>query len=198
MTSASSAKAYPIYDFETYLDLEANATNRNEYCHGHIYAMAGGELNHDTIKMTATLILGGKLSASTCFMTSSDFKVATQQRDAAFYPDLAIHCHPRPKAKTTILESPSFILEVLSPSTRRYDLTTKRKEYFRIPSLRHYLLIDSETPSVLLYTRDANQTWPKDPQSFTGPKATIPLTALKINLKLKDLYRQNRPPLNPS
>lgn len=54
--------------------------------------------------------------------------------------------------KTTILESPSFILEVLSPSTRHYDLNAKRKEHFRIPSL--------------------------------------PLTALKINLKLKDLYRQ--------
>jgi len=69
-------------------------------------------------------------------------------------------------------------------------LTTKRKEYFRVSSLRHYLLIDSETPSVLLYTRDANQTWPKDPQSFTDPKATIPLTALKLSLKLKDLYHQ--------
>lgn len=188
--SSALAANLPKYDFDTYLDIEAHASNRHEYFHGYIYAMAGGELNHDTIKMTATLILGDKLSASFCFMTSSDFKVATQNRDAVFYPDLAVHCHPRPKNKTTILEAPSLILEVLSPSTRKFDLSTKRKEYFRIPSLRHYLLIDSETPSVLLYTRDSNQTWPKDPLSFTDPKATIPLTALKISLKLKDLYRQ--------
>ncbi len=146
MTSAALAQSFPILDFDSYLEIESNAANKHEFYHGIVLVKADDELNHDTIKMTATLILGGKLSASTCFMTSSDFKVSSPKRNAAFYPDLAIHCHPRSKAETTILQSPSFILEVLSPSTDRYDLTTKRKEYFRIPSLRHYLLIDSATP----------------------------------------------------
>ncbi len=181
---------FPILDFDTYLEREANSTTRNEYCHGRIFPIPSGELNHDAIKTAATLILGRKLSATSCFMTSSDFKIATPKQDAVFYPDLAIHCHPRPTVKTTILQAPSLVLEVLSPSTRKYDLSTKRKEYFRIPSLRHYLLIDSESPSVLLYTRDANQTWPRDPQSFTDPKATIPLNTPQISLKLKDLYHQ--------
>jgi Uma2 family endonuclease len=190
VTASALAKSFPVYSIETYLDLEANATNRHEYSHGHIYAMAGNELSHDTIKMAVTLLFGSKLSASSCFMTSSDFKVATPNNAAVFYPDLAVHCHPRPTDKTTILSAPSLVVEILSPSTRRYDLTAKRKEYFRIPSLRHYLLIDSETLSVLLYTRDSNQTWPKDPLTFTDPKSLIPLTALKIKVKLKDLYHQ--------
>jgi len=190
VTSASLANTFPVYDFETYLDLEANASNRNEYFYGHILAMAGGTDSHSATKVAATLLLGRLLASKPCYIRDSDMKIATPNSNAAFYPDLSVFCNQKPDRNATAYDAPSLIVEVLSPSTRRYDLTTKRKEYFRIPSLRHYLLIDSETPSVLLYTRDANQTWPKDPQSFTDPKATIPLTALKINLKLKDLYRQ--------
>ncbi len=190
MPGSALTKTFPSFDFKTYLEIEAHATHKNEYYYGHIYAMAGGTFIHSATIIAATLLFGRLLDAKSCFIQNSDMKIATPNADAVFYPDLSIHCNQTPARNATFHESPTLILEVLSPSTRTYDLTTKRKEYFRIPSLRHYLLIDSECPSVLRYTRDANQTWPKDPQTFTSPKDTISLPALKISLKLKDLYRQ--------
>lgn len=74
-------------------------------------------------------------------------------------------------------KSPILILRILSPSTRNYDLTTKRKEYFLIPSLRHYLLIDSETVSASLFSRKEPQVWPKEPLHFSSPTDSIPLSA---------------------
>lgn len=153
--------------------------------------MAGADLRHDTIKNNSNALFLAKLRSSSCFLTSSDFKVATAKRDVVFYPDLAIHCHARPQTPTQILDSPTLVLEILSPSTRKYDLTAKRKEYFRIPTLRHYLLLDSEAVEATLFTRDAKATWPKDPERFSDPKSLIPLPALGFSLKLRDLYRDS-------
>lgn len=55
--------------------------------------------------------------------------------------------------------------------------------------------ITAKSPTLVLEilspsTRDADQTWPKAPQIFTDPKSLIPLTALKIKVKLKDFYHQ--------
>ncbi len=189
MTSAALAQSFPILDFETYLDIESNAVNRYEFYHGVVYPIAGLTNAHHILCSAAQFQLSRLLAKRNCYVLA-EARVVSPNSAASFYADVSVHCDQVLPPKGLATTSPTIVVEVLSPSTRKFDLNAKRKEYFRIPSLSHYLLIDSETPSVLLYTRDANQSWPKDPQSFTGPKAAIPLTALKINLKLKDLYRQ--------
>lgn len=181
---------FPLYDFDTYLDIETNSSTKHEFYQGHIYAMAGGTFNHAVMITAASLAFGRKLSTTSCFITSTDWKVSTPQDTAAFYPDLSIHCNQKPGGASLIAKSPTLVLEVLSASTRKYDLTTKRKEYFRIPSLRHYLLLDSESIHAILYTREPDQTWPKEPLEFKALTDLIPFSALNISLKLKDLYRQ--------
>lgn len=152
--------------------------------------MAGGSSNHSGIAVACLSLFLQKLRKKPCTVCQSDFKVVTPKDKAAFYPDGSVFCNQSLPGKAITAHSPTLILEVLSPSTRHYDLTTKRKEYFRIPSLRHYLLVDSEAVEAILYTRGGNQTWPKDPQHFTDPKALIPLSFLNISLKLSDLYQQ--------
>jgi Uma2 family endonuclease len=190
MTAAALVKALPQEDFQTYLDLEAHSGHRNEFYHGLIYAMAGGSADHSRIVVACLSIFLQKLRNKPCMVCQSDLKVVTPKEKAAFYPDASVFCNQTLSGKSIIGHSPTLILEVLSPSTRHYDLIAKRKEYFRIPSLRHYLLVDSEAVEAILYTREENQTWPKDPQHFTDPKALIPLSFLNISLKLRDLYQQ--------
>lgn len=184
------AQSLPKVDFETYLEIEANASNRHEYWNGLVYAMVGGTDNHSGISIAAIATFVSLLESKSCYVRNSDLKIETPGSRAAFYPDLSIHCDQKPTGKAITAKFPTLILEVLSPTTRSYDLTTKRKEYFRIPSLRHYLTLDSESIEARLYTRDANQTWPKDPQVFTDPKALISLSALRVKVRLKDLYAQ--------
>ncbi len=189
MTSAALAHSFPVLDFKSYIEIESNAANKHEFYHGLVYAMAGSTNSHLILCSAAQFQLSRLLAKRNCYVLS-EARVVTPNSVASFYADVSVHCDQVLPLKGLATKSPTIVVEVLSPSTRKFDLNAKRNEYFRIPSLRHYLLIDSETPAVLLYTRDANQTWPKDPQSFTDPKSTIPLTALKISFKLKDLYRQ--------
>lgn len=123
-------------------------------------------------------------------MSQLDLKIVTPGQEEAFYPDAAVFCKQSLASSDITTNSPTLILEVLSPATRNFDLNAKRKEYFRIPSLRHYLLLDSESIEAILFSRQDQEIWPKDPEGFTDPKAVIPLNALGISLKFGDLYRQ--------
>jgi len=121
-------------------------------------------------------------------MRDNDLLIETPNSNAGFYPDLSVHCIERQKGTAITAKAPALILEVLSPTTRNYDLTTKRKEYFFIPTLRHYLLLDSETVSVMLYSRQDSQPWPREPQYFSSLDARIHIPDLDINLEMKELY----------
>jgi len=47
---------------------------------------------------------------------------------------------------------------VLSPSTRHIDLSAKLADYFRLPSIAHYLIVDPERPRILHHARAKNET----------------------------------------
>jgi Uma2 family endonuclease len=191
MPPLAFAHAFPRIPFADYLDREIHSNEKHEYLHGSVYLMAGGTDRHDSIVMAVTLQLGMKLRRSRCFLRSSDMRIVTPDNDASFYPDLSIHCHAPVDGKASYLTAPTFILEVLSPSTSQYDLTTKRKEYFRIPSLCHYLLIDSESIEAHLYSRAAGQAWPRPAEIFRDLADVLALPALKAQLKLRDVYAQS-------
>lgn len=188
--ASAPVKTFPVLTLSEYLARESSAEYKSEFYYGHVYAMAGGSIDHHLIAGATYFQLAKLLRKSNCLVLVSDARIETANSNSVFYADASVHRGQEMQRKNLSSTSPTLVVEVLSPSTRKYDLTTKRKEYFRIPSLRHYLLLDSESITALLFTRGANQTWPKDPQSFTDPKDHIPLSTLGIQLKLRDLYRQ--------
>ena len=52
-----------------------------------------------------------------------------------------------------IVPAPIIILEVLSPITRARDAGAKLADYFRLPSVRHYLLVQTERRTVIHHRR---------------------------------------------
>ncbi len=50
------------------------------------------------------------------------------------------------------------MVEVLSPSTRRNHSVAKLAGYFSLHSVRHYLVIDPESPPVVLHSRQSDGT----------------------------------------
>jgi Uma2 family endonuclease len=70
---------------EEYFQLEENDPDtRYEYIDGHVYAMAGGTANHDTIKSNIQRILWNLLRGSTCRVYSSDsqsFKIEIYHKE---------------------------------------------------------------------------------------------------------------------
>ncbi|MFL5251963.1 MAG: Uma2 family endonuclease [Rhodopila sp.] len=60
------------------------------------------------------------------------------------------------------MPNPMVIVEVLSPSTSSTDRAWKLGEYFKLPSLRHYLIIGADQQQIANHRRGDDgrvETW---------------------------------------
>ncbi len=69
-----------------------------------------------------------------------------------FEPDVVVFSGVMNK-RDILTPDPIIVVEVLSPSTARKDLTVKLAGYFQIPTVQHYLIVDWEEPEVIHYRR---------------------------------------------
>jgi Uma2 family endonuclease len=78
-------------------------------------------------------------------------------------------------------------VEVLSKTTRNFDLGQKFQQYKTIPSLQQVLYISSESPTVISYRRkDAEGTWLIE--EFNQPEAQVPVLEVGA-LSIQAIYR---------
>jgi Uma2 family endonuclease len=73
--------------------------------------------------------------------------------ETAYEPDAQVYCGERLKDTALEVPTPVIVVEVLSSSTRRVDLSQKLTGYFRLPSVMHYLIVDPSQPSVVHHSR---------------------------------------------
>ena len=57
---------------------------------------------------------------------------------------------------TVLVTDPVIVVELLSPSTGPVDTSTKLVNYFTLPSVQHYLIVNTTKRIVLHYTHGAN------------------------------------------
>lgn len=103
--------------------------------------------------------------------------------DTRFVPDVlvAVEAEIGPKRLET---APLLIVEILSPSTRRYDLALKRLAYAEF-GVRHYWVVDPLAPSLVAYRLEegeyAEVGRANGPEAFS---ATDPLAVTVIPSEL--------------
>lgn len=68
-------------------------------------------------------------------------------------PDVIVVCDRDKIIRRCVYGAPDFIVEVLSPSTKKKDLTIKLKKYTEA-GVREYWLVDPDTKRVLVYQFD--------------------------------------------
>jgi Uma2 family endonuclease len=71
----------------------------------------------------------------------------------AYEPDAQVHCGERLADDAVIVPAPVIVVEVLSPSTATRDTGAKLADYFRLASLRHYLIVRTDRPTVIHHRR---------------------------------------------
>jgi Uma2 family endonuclease len=173
---------------DDYLQGELASEIRHEYVAGNVYAMSGGTLNHQRIAGNFTRMAGNQLTGKPCFPTGSDFKLQVplgRGEEAFYYPDGMIICVPVP-GNALFTDSPSVILEVLSPTTRRIDEVQKLRDYMTIPTLQTYLLAEPDAPFLILYRREGADF---QRHALSGPDAVLELSEVAITIPLAELYR---------
>lgn len=169
---------------EEYFQLEENDPDtRYEYIDGHVYAMAGGTANHDTIKSNFQRILWNLLRGSKCRVYSSDMKVYISDT-RYFHPDVIVTCNPHDRGTVQAIQSPRFVVEVLSATTELTDRTWKLKNYRAHPTIEEYVLVDSQSFKIEIYHKEQNR-WIYEAFENTDD---IPLHSLGVHFSLADAY----------
>ena len=177
----------PRFTEREYLALEAVADVKHEYVNGEILAMAGAELAHNQIVQNIRYELGRALEAKPCRVIGGDQRVKVETSSDYLYPDVVVVCAD-PKIvgdKPRSLTNPEIVVEVLSPSTARYDRGAKWGAYQRIPSLNDYVLVSASEVLVEHYQRGPADSWTL--RRF-GPGQTLHLCN-DITLEVDRLYR---------
>jgi Uma2 family endonuclease len=135
---------------EDYLASEQVSDIKREYIDGQVYAMAGAGYNHNCVSANMLRELGNHLKGTPCATFMADIKVKLG-RDYV-YPDVLVDCSTM-RGDDLFATAPVIIVEVLSRSTRKTDMTTKLIRYINLPSLQEYVLIEADIALVQVMRR---------------------------------------------
>ena len=132
---------------DEYLEMENASSEKHEYYQGEIFAMSGAKVPHNIIATNLVVALTIKLKGKSCRPFNSDQRIHVEANTLFTYPDISIICGDiitQNNDDYNVL-NPTVLIEVLSRSTKNYDRGEKFKLYRDIPTLREYVLVDSES-----------------------------------------------------
>lgn len=175
-----------------FLEWEERQEGRYEFIDGVIYpkdedaveatGMVGGTLGHNKIVANIDRTLARLLRGTPCRAFRESAKVAAVSK--VFYPDVFVTCQ-RLADRDRMVNEPVLIVEVLSDSTERHDLTTKNEAYRHIPSLKHYVVVAQDALIVQSFVR-TGEGWVHT--IMQGVDGVLPIPALGLDLPLTDIY----------
>jgi Uma2 family endonuclease len=140
---------------EEFLAWALESDFRGELVGGEVVAMAPERYAHGRTKGFAFRALGDAIARAGLPCEAIIDSMAVQVDKATLYqPDVILRCGPPLDDATMIAPDPVVLVEVLSPSTAVLDTGGKLEGYFRIPSVRHYLILRAETRTVIHHARE--------------------------------------------
>jgi Uma2 family endonuclease len=71
----------------------------------------------------------------------------------AYEPDAVVHWGEAMADDAIVVPAPVIVAEVLSPRTATRDTGSKLADYFGLPSVRHYLIVRTDRPTVIHHRR---------------------------------------------
>jgi len=146
---------------EEYLEMENASPEKHEYYRGEVFAMSGAKVPHVRITDNILTALKHKLKGKPCQPFGSDLRIHVEANTLFTYPDISIICGDIISLNNDDYNviNPAVLIEVLSKSTRNYDRGEKFKLYRDIPTLKEYVLVDSEAMAVEIFRLNANDHW---------------------------------------
>ncbi|MFM8331590.1 MAG: Uma2 family endonuclease [Candidatus Methylumidiphilus sp.] len=163
-----------------YLASETASEVKREYIDGRIYAMAGAGYNHNCIAGNIHGNFRSHLKGTPCTTFMADMKVRLGKDYV--YPDVLVDCN-KMNSDDYYSTTPVIIVEVLSKSTRKMDLTTKLLRYITPPSLQEYALIEPDFVSVQVLRK--RNHWLSE-YHFLGD--VVNFEAIGLSLSVEEIY----------
>jgi Uma2 family endonuclease len=133
---------------------EAQPRGRFERVAGEVVAMAPERAEHNRVKARAWRALDAAVrSAGLGCEAFTDGMTVEVGEDCDYEPDAVVNCGDPVPADVAAAPNPVVVVEVLSPSTQSTDTGAKLADYFRVPSVRHYLILRARDRRVIHHRR---------------------------------------------
>jgi Uma2 family endonuclease len=162
----------------------AQPRGRYELVGGQVVAMAPERARHNIVKGEVFLALKNavKRAGLPCTVFGDGMTVVIDNEHAR-EPDAAVQCGVATDLDSTILEAPLIVVEITSASSERDDTGEKLVEYFSVPSIRHYLIVNPRKRVVVHHVRDdaakiATRILNDGQLDLTPPGLTLPVREL--------------------
>lgn len=173
---------------EEYLEMENTSMEKHEYYKGEIFAMSGAKVPHVMISDNILTVLKQKLKGKSCKPFGSDLRIHIEVNTLFTYPDISIIC-----GEIITLDNddynvlnPAVIIEVLSKSTKNYDRGEKFKLYRDIPTLKEYILADSESIHLEVFRLNENNHW--ELEEYNAVENFLFIKAIDEKIGISEIY----------
>ena len=134
--------------------------NRAELIDGEIYYMAPPTRKHQRILGELFAVIREYINQNNgkCEVDIAPFAVFLNNDDINYVePDISVICDPEKLTDRGCLGAPDWIIEIVSPGSRRMDYYTKLCKY-RTAGVREYWIVDSEKDRILVYDFESENT----------------------------------------
>lgn len=180
----ASEQKHEYYQGEVFLMLDAIPESTSDM---EVQAMSGASLTHNIISVNIIGELYARLKGKPCRPYGSDMRVHIPENTLFTYPDISIFCGDLDQSNEDSVVGPTIIFEILSPSTKNYDRGSKFKLYRDIPSLKEYVLIDTENINIEVFRINKSEHW--ELEEYKSPYDKIELPAIGIGMPIELVYQ---------
>lgn len=129
-------------------------TGRYERIHGEPVAMSPERAEHVRLKhrVWASFDRAVRVAGLPCEALGDGMTVEIDE-DTDYEPDTVVNCGTPLPPDAVTAANPVVVVEVLSPSIQSLDPADKLADHFRVPSVRHYLVVRARRHEVTHHRR---------------------------------------------
>ena len=173
-----------------YLIFERASETKHEWVNGEVGAMTGASRAHNLISVNVLTVLKSVLRGQGCEIYPADMRVKVASTGLYTYPDISVVCGEAAfnDDRLDTLLNPTVIIEILSPTTERYDRGLRFQHYRELESLQMYVLIAQDMPRIECYARTESDQWVLS--DYKGLDADARLDPIGATLRLAEVYEQ--------
>lgn len=139
LVSPETDRRYSREEFRRWC--EAQPRGRYERVDGRIVAMAPERGAHLRVKGAAYKALDRAVALAGVGCQALPDGAAVETGDSDYEPDALVNCGTPMADDAVAAPNPVIIVEMLSPGTASTDTGGKLADYFRVPSVAHYLIV---------------------------------------------------------
>jgi Uma2 family endonuclease len=155
--NAPAVKRMTVPEFLAWAKVQDSG--RFELVCGQIVAMAPERWEHVQAKQRAFRALEAAVERAgvACQALIDGLAVAVDD-ETSYIPDALVNCGEPGAPDSLVAPDPVVVVEVLSPSAHYIDTAVKLADFFRVPSLKHRLIVDLGRQHVVHYRKQLDGT----------------------------------------